>query len=48
MTIELLTPVLAGITIGAVLIWAFIGKSRTDALRNDPKAPKSSLAKKSK
>lgn len=48
MTIELLTPVLAGLTIGAVLIWAFISKSRTDALRDDPKAPKSRLAKDSK
>ncbi len=43
-TMELL-PLLSLFTLVAVAVLALVSKARTDARRNDPHAPKSTLAK---
>ena len=45
MSADILVPLLAGLTFAAVLIWAFVSKKRTEDLKDDPEAPKSSLAR---
>ena len=44
MTASYLVPILALVTLGAVLIFALVSKERVERRRQDPNAPKSTLA----
>lgn len=44
MTTEVFIPLLALFSLGAFLVFAVVGKRKTEQRRNDPNAPKSTLA----
>ena len=44
MDAQFLIPVLALVTLGAVCVFSLVSKHRTEQRRDDPQAPKSTLA----